>query len=73
MFIFYLRGVGLPCHLIFCEFCLCEEVQCVYLRRHLGSPTRSGLEVLNTLAHLYDRAVWKPVMWKEQDHAFIHC
>ena len=37
MFIFYVLGVGLPCPLIFCQFWLCEEVQCVYLRRHLGS------------------------------------
>ena len=37
MFLFYLLGVGLPCHSIFCEFWLCEEAQCVYLRRHLGS------------------------------------
>ena len=38
MFIFYLLGVALPCRLIFCQFWLCEEAQCVYLRRHLGSP-----------------------------------
>ena len=38
MFLFYLLGVGLPCRLIFCQFWLCEEAQCVYLRRHLGSP-----------------------------------
>ena len=38
MFIFYLLGVGLPCLSIFCQFWLCEEAQCVYLRRHLGSP-----------------------------------
>ena len=37
MFLFYLLGVGLPCRLIFCQFWLCEEAQCVYLRRHLGS------------------------------------
>ena len=37
MFIFYFLGVRLPCRLIFCQFWLCEEVQCVYLRRHLGS------------------------------------
>ena len=37
MFIFYLLGVGLPCRSIFCQFCLCEEAQCVYLSRHLGS------------------------------------
>ena len=39
MFLFYLLGVRLPCHLIFCQFWLCEEAQCVYLRHHLGSPT----------------------------------
>ena len=39
MFLFYLLGVGLPCCLIFCQFWLCEEAQCVYLRRHLGSPS----------------------------------
>ena len=27
-----------PCHSIFCQFWLCEEAQCVYLRCHLGSP-----------------------------------
>ena len=38
MFLFYLLGVGLPCHSIFCQFWLCEEAQCVYLRSHVGSP-----------------------------------
>ena len=38
MFLFYLLGVGLPCLLIFSQFWLCEEVQCVYLRLHFGSP-----------------------------------
>ena len=38
MFLFYLLGVGLPCRCIFCQFWLCEEAQCVYLRCHLGSP-----------------------------------
>ena len=37
-FFFYLLGVGLPCRSIFCQFWLCEEAQCVYLHRHLGSP-----------------------------------
>ena len=37
MFLFYLLGIGLPCHLIFCQFWLCDEAQCVYPRRHLGS------------------------------------
>ena len=35
---FYLLGVRLPYRSIFCQFWLCEEVQCVYLRHHLGSP-----------------------------------
>ena len=37
MFLFYLLGVGLPCPLIFCQFWLCKEAQCIYLRHHLGS------------------------------------
>ena len=37
MFIFYFLGVRLPCCLIFWQFWLCEEAQCVYLRHHLGS------------------------------------
>ena len=37
MFLFYLLGVKLPCCSIFCQFWLCKEAQCVYLRRHLGS------------------------------------
>ena len=37
MFLFYLLGVGLPCHSILCQLWLCKEAQCVYLRRHLGS------------------------------------
>ena len=36
MFVFYFLGVGLPCRSILCQFWLCEEAQCVYLRRHLG-------------------------------------
>ena len=28
----------LSCRSIFCQIWLCEEVQCVYLRCHLGSP-----------------------------------
>ena len=39
VFLFYLLGVRLPCHSIFCQFWLCEEAQCVHLRRHLGSHT----------------------------------
>ena len=37
MFIFYFLGVGPPCRSILCQFWLCEEAQCVYLRHHLGS------------------------------------
>ena len=37
MFIFYFLGVGLPCPWIFCQFWLCKEAQCVYLRHHLDS------------------------------------
>ena len=37
MFIFYFLGVGPPCLSILCQFWLCEEAQCVYLRLHLGS------------------------------------
>ena len=29
---------GPHCRSILCQFWLCEEVQCVYLHRHLGSP-----------------------------------
>ena len=39
MFLFYLLCVGLPCRSIFCQIWLCEEAQCVYLCRHLGSPS----------------------------------
>ena len=41
MFIFYFLGVRLPCCSIFFQFWLCKEAQCVYLRRHLGSPVLS--------------------------------
>ena len=57
MFIFYFLGVGPPCPSILCQFWLCEEAQCVYLRRHLGSPQlRSLVVVLNSLCqgHLSD-------------------
>ena len=40
VYFFYLLGVRLPCHSIFCQFWLCEEAQCVYLRRHLCSSPR---------------------------------
>ena len=39
VFIFYFLGVSPPCCSILCQFWLCEEAQCVYLRRHLGSPS----------------------------------
>ena len=29
-----------PLAVRFCQFLLCKEAQCVYLRRHLGSPTK---------------------------------
>ena len=32
----------LPCRLIFCQFWLCEEAQCVYLCRHLGSTKKES-------------------------------
>ena len=35
---FYVLGVRLPCRSILCQFWLCQEAQCVYLRLHLGSP-----------------------------------
>ena len=43
MFIFYFLGVGLPRHSIFCQFWLCEDAQCIYLHRHLGSPGQTFL------------------------------
>ena len=36
---FVFPGVEPPCWSILCQFWLCEEVQCVYLRLHLGSPS----------------------------------
>ena len=36
-FFFIYLVLGLPCCWIFCQFWLCEEAQCVYLRCHLGS------------------------------------
>ena len=44
---FYFLGVGPPCRLILCQFWLCEEAQCVYLRRHLGSPQEDLKYVFN--------------------------
>ena len=52
MFIFYLLGVGLPCRLIFCQFWLCEEAQCVYLRCHLGSKSRERVFRNNYKGHM---------------------
>ena len=49
MFLFYLLGVRLLYHSIFCQFWLCEEAQCVYLCRHLGSsssPVSDGTRCL---------------------------
>ena len=46
MIIFCFLGVGPPCCSILCQFWLCEEAQCVYLRRHLGSPDDSCLNEL---------------------------
>ena len=43
MFIFYFLGVGPPCHSIVCQFWLCKEAQCVYLRCHLGSQKQYSL------------------------------
>ena len=51
MVIFYFLGVGPPCCSILCQFWLCEEAQCVYLRRHLGSPTLD-LIILRCLKNL---------------------
>ena len=58
-FFFISLVVGLPCSLIFCQFWLffvfkllltfwlCQEVQCVYLRLHLGQkPLFPFLEIL---------------------------
>ena len=42
IFIVYFLGGGPPCCSILRQFWLCEEAQCVYLRRHLGSPA-SGI------------------------------
>ena len=50
MFIFYFLGVGLPCRSIFRRFWLCEEAQCVYLRRHLGSPRERVLHAAEAFA-----------------------
>ena len=41
VYFFYLLGVGLLCRLVFCQFWLCEDAQCVYICLHLGSPIKS--------------------------------
>ena len=46
MIIFCFLGVSPPCCSILCQFWLCEEAQCVYLHRDLGSPMK--LEAFNT-------------------------
>ena len=56
MFLFYLLGVGLPCRSIFCQFWLCEEAQCVYLHRHLGSPDHRSLYISMMILSF---ALWK--------------
>ena len=53
MFILYFLGVGPPCRLILCQFWLCEEAQCVYLRRHLGSPS-----IVNNFKETLKHPVW---------------
>ena len=40
---------GLPCRSIFCQFWLCEEAKCVYLRRHLGSPMLKKFDNLDEI------------------------
>ena len=49
MFIFYFLGVGPPCCSILCQFWLCEEAQCVYLRHHLGSTSICVFSHLHSL------------------------
>ena len=53
MFIFYFLGVGFPCRSIFCQSWLCEEAQCVYLRRHLGSPRTTVFLSIHLLMGTY--------------------
>ena len=58
MFIFYLLGVRLPCCSIFYQFWLWVEVQCVYLRRHLGSPIYFSclITVAKTSSTIFNRS-----------------
>ena len=63
VFLFYLLGVGLPCHSIFRQFWLCEEAQSVYLRRYLGSlrVETFKLSMAQCLSNekLIDRCIYK--------------
>ena len=52
VFIFYFLGVSPPCCSILCQFWLCEKAQCVYLRRHLGSPSKYLYLFLKNQVHL---------------------
>ena len=53
VFIFYFLGVSPPCCSILCQFWLCEEAQCVYLRRHLGSPQAlSKMEIIDPVMQM---------------------
>ena len=67
MFLFYLLGVGLPCRSIFCQFWLCEEAQCVYLHRHLGSPPHclffKDLVIFRERARMGERE-WNIDVWE---------
>ena len=53
-------AVGLPCCSILCQFWLCEEAQCVYLRRHLGSPR---LAISSLLSCIISGAVICCLIW----------
>ena len=74
MFIFYFLDVGLPYRLIFCLFWLCEEAQCVYLRRHLDSPstffsiTDNLLCALNFVEYLINRDNGSDIFFKLIHH-----
>ena len=74
LFLFYLLGVGLPCHSIFCQFWLCEEAQCVYLRRHLGSPKKVMFSIFEEnpyyFTQLLHQSVFLPTV--HEDSLFFH-
>ena len=59
MFIFHFPSVRLPCRSIFSQFWLCEEAQCVYLRRHLGSPPSFFLNLLKIVLWLTHTLSWR--------------